>query len=410
MTKPRWVAALIQALSRETSSGRFIPEIDGLRFMAIGSVLLFHLVGYIGLRVEERTGSQPELSEFADRAIYAVASVGNVGVLLFFGISGFILALPFAMADLNGQPRPPLRRYFLRRLTRLEPPYIINLLVWYAAQIFVKGGSALILFPHLIASIFYVHNIVYGEPSLINQVAWTLEIEVQFYILAPFLTMVFRVRSAGLRRGIIAAIMLLTPALQFGVFLQNSELVLRSILGQLQYFLVGFLLADIYLISWNQKPTLAAKWDVVSVAAWTGLWTILLTTSPALQNLLNPPLICLAYVAAFRGPWSRAFFCWRPIVLIGGMCYTIYLFHWMTYYTLGKATMRLYQPNLHYWQNYIIQLLTLVPLAIGACAILFVLFEKPFMRRHWVDDVMRWLGWPRYRKPAAGRTKSAACP
>jgi peptidoglycan/LPS O-acetylase OafA/YrhL len=37
-----------------------------------------------------------------------------------------------------------------------------------------------------------------------------------------------------------------------------------------------------------------------------------------------------------------------------------------------------------------------VPLALAACAVLFALFEKPFMRRGWVDDVLAWFG----RRPA----------
>jgi peptidoglycan/LPS O-acetylase OafA/YrhL len=36
---------LLKRLSRETTPGRFIPELDGLRFVAIGMVILFHLNG-----------------------------------------------------------------------------------------------------------------------------------------------------------------------------------------------------------------------------------------------------------------------------------------------------------------------------------------------------------------------------
>src|SRR5579864_5332226 len=38
---------VLRRLSRETSSGRFIPEMDGLRFIAISMVFLFHLNGYL---------------------------------------------------------------------------------------------------------------------------------------------------------------------------------------------------------------------------------------------------------------------------------------------------------------------------------------------------------------------------
>jgi peptidoglycan/LPS O-acetylase OafA/YrhL len=410
MSKPRWVTALFRALSRETSSGRFIPEIDGLRFVAIAGVLMFHLVGYIGLRVTERTGSLFELSGPIDHALYAVGEVGNFGVQLFFGISGFILALPFATADLNRQPRPSLRRYFLRRLTRLEPPYIINMLAWYAAQVIEKGGSVAALFPHFLASIFYVHNIVYGKPSVINQIAWTLEIEVQFYIAAPLLSLAFRIRRAAVRRAIIVVVMALMPVLQFAVFPSDSEYVSRSLLGQLQYFLVGFLLADFYLTDWNQTSTTNGLWDLLGIAAWLGLLAVLITTPPVVQAAVGPLLIFIAYVTVFRGSRSRAIFRWRPIVIIGGMCYTIYLFHWMAYYALGKLTMRLYNADAPFWWNVLIQTIILVPLAIAACAVLFLLFEKPFMKPHWVDDVIRWFGGRRNPSAAGVSDNRAACP
>jgi peptidoglycan/LPS O-acetylase OafA/YrhL len=135
-----------------------------------------------------------------------------------------------------------------------------------------------------------------------------------------------------------------------------------------------------------------------------------MTTSPAVQNFAGPILIFVAYIGAFRGRWSRAFFRLRPIVIVGGMCYTIYLFHWMTYYALGKMTMRLYDTGAPFWWNFLVQTMTLVPLAIAACSVLFVLFEKPFMKPHWVDDVMRWFGGRRNSSPTSVSDNRAACP
>ncbi len=90
---------------RITTQKRFIPEIDGLRFVAISSVVLLH--------------------------IYAALESGNVavpwamdvdlpkrGVELFFAISGFILGVPFASHRLLQAPKVNLKQYFLRRLTR----------------------------------------------------------------------------------------------------------------------------------------------------------------------------------------------------------------------------------------------------------------------------------------------------
>ena len=98
---------------RVTTQNRFIPQIDGLRFVAISSVVLFHL--YASLN----HGGAVQNPAF-DPANVGVLS--KRGVELFFVISGFILGVPFASSYLRGAPKINLKQYFLRRLTRLEPP------------------------------------------------------------------------------------------------------------------------------------------------------------------------------------------------------------------------------------------------------------------------------------------------
>src|SRR5690606_13995932 len=118
-------------------------------------------------------------------------SYGNYGVQLFFVISGFILALPFARHHLAGGRRVSIAGYFKRRALRLEPTYLINLAILHAAHVLIGAGGVRAdpggLLPHLGVSAVYLHNMVYGESSAINGVAWSLEIEIQFYLLAPLL-------------------------------------------------------------------------------------------------------------------------------------------------------------------------------------------------------------------------------
>ncbi len=177
---------------RITSQKRFIPQIDGLRFVAISSVVLFHL--YASLN-----HGGAVLNAGFDGA--NVGMLSKRGVELFFVISGFILGVPFASAYLRGTPKIKLKQYFLRRLTRLEPPYILSLLVW-AGLLFVVGQqSGREIMPHLLASMAYLHNVIYQSDSTINVVAWSLEVEVQFYVLVPLLASVFAIADTRLRRA-----------------------------------------------------------------------------------------------------------------------------------------------------------------------------------------------------------------
>src|SRR5690349_11072351 len=113
---------VLSKLSRVTTPGRkFIPQIDGLRFIAIMAVIASHAHDFIlyhhGLPIYKPAGPVERTFE-----------AGQFGVELFFAISGFVLALPFAKQMLFNEPgRLRLKEYYLRRLTRIEPPYVIHL-------------------------------------------------------------------------------------------------------------------------------------------------------------------------------------------------------------------------------------------------------------------------------------------
>jgi peptidoglycan/LPS O-acetylase OafA/YrhL len=66
-------------------------------------------------------------------------------------------------------------------------------------QLVILPSFTCYVLPHLAASVGYMHYLIFQAPSAINSVAWSLEIEVQFYILAPLLSMVFAIRNGDLR-------------------------------------------------------------------------------------------------------------------------------------------------------------------------------------------------------------------
>src|SRR5207302_4955600 len=131
------------------------------------------------------------------------------GVELFFGISGFILGVPFASRYLLNAPKVNLKQYFIRRLTRLEPPYFLALFAHAAMQSVVGHRTLSKLTPHLLASFVYMHNLIFGGfPGAVNGAGWSLEVEVQFYVLVPLLSLLFSITHAFVRRGVILAMML----------------------------------------------------------------------------------------------------------------------------------------------------------------------------------------------------------
>lgn len=129
-----------------TDGKNYMPEIDGLRFLAIFTVIIYHIAILVSIK-----NNIPITNKLLMPFL-----TGGQGVQVFFIISGFILTLPFASKYPKGE-KISLRDYFYRRLTRLEPPYIITLLLFFCIIIYIGKHSFFSLIDNLVASIFYVH-------------------------------------------------------------------------------------------------------------------------------------------------------------------------------------------------------------------------------------------------------------
>ena len=371
----RWITWLVSKASRDTTSGQFIAEIDGLRFIAIFSVILFHLNWFITSKTGRPEGADL-LSEFL--------SNGHIGVQLFFVISGFVIALPFAKGHLLNDRLPSLRQYLFRRLTRLEPPYIVNLLFRFGLLCLATADTASELFPHLLASMGYLHNIIYGSMSKINFVAWSLEIELQFYLLAPLVTLVFMVRSKIGRRLLLVSLTILFLILAHA--LNGFPRVNLSILSAAHYFLTGFLLVDIFLIEWNQNPAKSWQWDLVSILAWPAIVALLYQDGG--ESFIVIPTF-FAYVSAFKGVLSNRFFCQPGIYTIGGMCYTLYLYHYSVISAISRLLIKVeFLNQLPVWLEIVLAGLVIVPAVLLFGTIMFILVEKPCMKKDWYIRLM----------------------
>lgn len=374
---------LAQKLSRVTSSGELIPEIDGLRFLAIASVLLHHTMS-IYLRESGRSAV-----EVHSQSVWAAASSqswlvplaysGHFGVNLFFAISGFILALPFAKRSFENRPAPSLKNYYLRRVTRIEPPYAICLVIFFFFQWQLRHFNPVELFPHLLASLFYAHGLIYGAHSTINSVAWSLEIEIQFYLLVPLLVKVFKLSNAAFRRGLLLALIAGGGWLsQQVIYPSGSMPLILSLANFAHYFLVGFLLADLYLNGWFRAERRSWAGDVLTLAASAAIVAVL---NPYGQFYYALPLLVLVlYLGCFLGKLSNAFIRQRWIVITGGMCYTFYLYHVPIVSGLLSKTNFFMQLGRPFWADFLLQCMLVVPLVFVLCSWWFVVTEKPFMR------------------------------
>lgn len=368
-----YIKGLPNKLTRVTSGGKLIKEIDGLRFLAIFPVVVQHM--------GERFSRNTHLTFSHDPSFEMTSFIlhrGFIGIYIFFVISGFILSLPFASFYLNKTKKVDLKSYYWRRVTRLEPPYFISMVLFFITLVFIMGEEFKTLLPHFLAGIFYLHNILYFDFNPINPPAWTLEIEIQFYLLAPFLALfIFKLNNRYLRRSLLCLLILGMLLLQ-----HYTSLMLWTIAGHLQYFLIGFILADLYLCEWKGK-TFNYKWlDIVGVISFPALFFAWDWDYELNKRILFCMLLFTCFYASFKGYYIRKFLTSPWIMAIGGMCYSIYLIHLPLSELVIKFSKSISFTN-SFILNFAAQLFIYLPILLFASILFYLAIEKPCMDKNW---------------------------
>jgi peptidoglycan/LPS O-acetylase OafA/YrhL len=132
------------------------------------------------------------LHHYNDRLGWAPLSYGNLGVPVFFVLSGFVIAMSIGEDRITGSY---LGRFVLRRSLRLDPPYWLTIAIvvgiGYAAEDHVKfeGVTA----PQIAAHMFYLQDAL-AFPAILP-VFWTLCYEIQFYLTLILLTLLTQALS-----------------------------------------------------------------------------------------------------------------------------------------------------------------------------------------------------------------------
>ena len=157
---------------------KHIKGLDALRAFSISLVLLNHL----GI-----DGFFPSTSFFKNN-FWSLIS-GETGVRIFFVLSGFLITR-ILWTQFMETGNINLKQFFMRRILRLMPP----LIVFYAIVIsFIFLGWIVYDIKALIFAVFYLYNYV----PLLNYQSelahlWTLSLEEQFYLVSPFVILIFK--------------------------------------------------------------------------------------------------------------------------------------------------------------------------------------------------------------------------
>lgn len=289
------------------------PDIDGLRSLAILPVVAYH------------AGVQ-------------VIRGGFVGVDIFFVISGYLIT-QVLLRDIEGG-RFSLLGFYERRIRRIFPALLVMLLITFAASLVYGFPVELIEFSKsLMAAALSVSNIFFWRTSgYFDDVAlekpllhtWSLGVEEQFYIVWPVL-LFLAYKSPGRR---VLPLTLLGCAASFAVSavgaFTNSSATFYLVHTRAWELLLGGVLA---LGALPRLPTPAVR-TAVGLTGMLLIGVSVVAIKPympfpgllALPPCLGAALIILA--GRDGDSLAKRLMSWRPMVFIGLISYSLYLWHW----------------------------------------------------------------------------------
>lgn len=377
-----------EVFQRNVNPASYRPEIDGLRFFAIMIVMVGHLLERaLRFWIEPN----PSLDNSAINAMIHFFASPNQGVLLFFAISGFIIAKQMQDVPAGRFDAAFVGKYYVRRMTRIFPPYYLIILTSFVAFYFLNltppglnraAASDIPLPASFAASLFYAHGAIFDSLPRLYALGWSLEVEVQFYLIAPliFLTL-FRGddRTALWRIGAMLAVFF---AVSFVVINKIVPVNSFTVLSYIVYFGVGIALAR-HEAAWKRffgligsRASLVLGLGCIVGMFWIGDASFQPLAMTLIYWLLSLGTIAVLFGLAFQPDTLFGRLCRTPYVTyIGLACYSLYLVHLQLFHLAALIIGKLV-PMSYFAVAGSFALIMLGGLIAGY--VFFVLVEKPF--------------------------------
>lgn len=380
---------------RPGSDGHAAPAlagVNGLRALAAGAVLIYHVW---------RFGGQADLGAL-DRAMPHLWH----GVTLFFVLSGFLLYRPFAAATLRRTATPSLRRFARNRALRVLPAYWVILLftVFVLGTALVPDGSA----PRtegappaelLVLDLLFLQN--YSEGTIFTGIgpAWSLSVEVVFYVVLPLLALVALAVARRFGHRLAAALAPATLLVVVGAsgtvaslaFVEWNLGVVRSFWGMAHLLALGMLVAVAAVELEDGRLRAPRHWRATAGAAIVLVVVVAVVAEPTnldpgapatlgfnlAAGLACALLVALVTVGETTSRPGRAVRVleWRPLALAGLVSYSAFLWHEPLLRRLDMWNLTLDGPG-----GFVVNVLLTVALTGVASALTWRFVEEPALR------------------------------
>ncbi len=317
------------------------PTFEGLRALCAFGVLAFHAGALTGMRWG-RTGSMADPGTWLQHL--------NVGVSVFFVLSGFLLFRPFVLAHLGDEARPRIRSYLWRRMVRIYPAYWIALFLGTLILDLDLGNWWGYLR-------FYSLTQIYSGDTVLGGLvpAWTLATEVSFYLFLPVWVLVLCRRSGSVDQRVrrhfvgLAVLYAIGVAVRSALRAGDHSIGYATLAANCDLFAIGMALAVASAaaqVRGREPQGLARTVGELPGVAWLAAGCcyagVVALRYPAgfdpptvdqevLRQVLFGFVAALLVAPGVFGPQDqglvRRFLRWRPLAAAGVVSYGIYLWH-----------------------------------------------------------------------------------
>ena len=366
------------------------PCFDGYRALAALAVLLVHVTFISGFTFRHHLG-------------YYTARL-DVGVSLFFLISGFLLYRPFVSANVDGRTAPALGPYLRRRALRIIPAYwlALTIIAFVLHDATIRGPKD--------ALIYYGFAQIYAGGSHLGggiTQAWSLDTELSFYLFLPAWALFMRWLSSGrrgsaVRRELVGVVALYATGLAVRAALLEAIFSRRTgVIGALYWlpstidlFALGMGLAVVSV--WvERRPEIGNRigrrpwvwWTAAAAAYWLMATRLglrrdlghLSITGWTTREVFYGLFALLVLVPGVFGPQQRGgirrLLQLRPLQLLGVVSYGIYLWHNNAIDEFRKRT------HTHEFSgNFKVMLAFVLVASIAVAAASYLVVERPALR------------------------------
>lgn len=314
------------------STLRYRPEVDGLRAIAVLSVILFHL--------------NPNW-----------LPGGFLGVDIFFVISGYLITS--IISQEIQENRFSYKNFYNRRIKRIYPVFILVMAIVsvVASFIFIRFESEQLRKTIELATVFSSNFYLSYRQGYFDLSAnenpvlhiWSLAVEEQYYLFFPIL-LAFCYKKFKTHKIFKPLVIGLFIVFVLSSFVPNSW---YSAIGLHNTYYISFirfpeLLIGSYL-ALSSKHTHGKQSQIIASMAFIALFSTFfiyhkeMAFMPGISLILPCVLAALVILHSAQNSWVKTLLSSKPMVWVGKLSYSLYLFHWIfisfTFYITNAKTL-----------------------------------------------------------------------